>query len=148
MSTSMKDSTSPIEMKVYENKPASNTKTGGNFCNRRKIFQNELKEIVSFHPKEWISAFHFNSSYPLFVKGDIDGFMALFINNLATLLTAILCLQPILGNDIVYGKIKRERDQSNKGFQDWPFLTVQLWGEVPHGQWKLQIVNTGGGSGK
>ncbi|CAF4928359.1 unnamed protein product, partial [Rotaria sp. Silwood1] len=41
---------------------------------------------------------------------------------------------------------KRERDQSNKGFQDWPFLTVQLWGEVPHGQWKLQIVNTGGGS--
>ncbi|CAF1148228.1 unnamed protein product [Rotaria sp. Silwood1] len=105
MSTSMKDSTSPIEMKVYENKPASNTKTGRYFYNRRKIFQNELKEIVSFHPKEWISAFHFNSSYPLFVKGDIDGFMALFINNLATLLTAILCLQPILGNDIVYGKI-------------------------------------------
>ncbi|CAF1328959.1 unnamed protein product [Adineta steineri] len=41
---------------------------------------------------------------------------------------------------------KRERDMSNKGFQDWPFLTVQLWGEVPHGQWKLQVVNTGGGS--
>jgi len=43
---------------------------------------------------------------------------------------------------------RRERDQSNKGFQDWPFLTVQLWGEVPHGQWKLEIVNTGSGSGK
>ncbi|CAF0849788.1 unnamed protein product [Adineta ricciae] len=41
---------------------------------------------------------------------------------------------------------KRDRDQSNKGFQDWPFLTVQLWGEVPHGLWKLQIVNTGSGS--
>jgi len=25
---------------------------------------------------------------------------------------------------------------------------VQLWGENPHGQWKLQIDNTGGGSGK
>lgn len=43
---------------------------------------------------------------------------------------------------------RRERDQSSKGFQDWPFLTVQLWGEIPHGQWKLEIVNTGGGSGK
>ncbi|CAF2921794.1 unnamed protein product [Rotaria sp. Silwood2] len=41
---------------------------------------------------------------------------------------------------------RRERDQSNKGFQDWPFLTVQLWGEVPHGQWKLEIRNNGGGS--
>ena len=43
---------------------------------------------------------------------------------------------------------RRERDQSNKGFHDWPFLTVQLWGEVPHGPWKLQVVNTGGGSGE
>ncbi|UJR30781.1 hypothetical protein I4U23_018301 [Adineta vaga] len=41
---------------------------------------------------------------------------------------------------------KRDRDQSNKGFQEWPFLTVQLWGEVPHGYWKLQIVNKGSGS--
>ncbi|CAF2879522.1 unnamed protein product [Rotaria sp. Silwood2] len=103
MSIPMKDLTSSIETKAYENQ--SHTKIRGCFYNRRKIVQNELKEILSFHPKEWISAFRFNSSYPLFVKGDIDGFMALFINNLATLLTAILCLQPILGNDIVYGKI-------------------------------------------
>jgi len=41
---------------------------------------------------------------------------------------------------------RRERDQSNKGFQDWPFLTVQLWGEIPHGPWKLQIVNNGRGT--
>ncbi|CAF3407738.1 unnamed protein product [Rotaria socialis] len=41
---------------------------------------------------------------------------------------------------------RRDHDQSNKGFQDWPFLTVQLWGEAPHGQWKLQIVNSGGGT--
>ncbi len=25
---------------------------------------------------------------------------------------------------------------------------MQLWGENPHGQWKFQVVNTGGGSGK
>jgi len=72
---------------------------------RLRVIQREIKEIFTFHPKEWLNAFRFNSSYPLFVKGDIDGFVALFINNLATLLAVILSLQPILGNDIVYGKI-------------------------------------------
>lgn len=67
--------------------------------------KNELRQIFTFHPKEWLSAFRPNSIYPFFVKGDIDGFVALFINNLATLLAVILSLQPILGNDIVYGKI-------------------------------------------
>ena len=66
---------------------------------------NHLRELLTFHPNEWLDAFRFNSRYPLFVKGDIDGFVALFINNLATLLSVILSLQPILGNDIVYGKI-------------------------------------------
>ena len=64
-----------------------------------------LQELVTFHPKEWISAFRFNSIHPLFVKGDIDGFVTLFFNNLATLLAVILSLQPILGNEIVYAKI-------------------------------------------
>ncbi|CAF1171218.1 unnamed protein product [Rotaria sordida] len=105
MSIPMKGSTLSIETKDDQNETRSNKKLHRFVNNRRRIFQSELKQIFSFHPKEWINAFRFNSSYPLFVKGDIDGFMALFINNLATLLTAILCLQPILGNDIVYGKI-------------------------------------------
>ncbi|CAF0988171.1 unnamed protein product [Rotaria sordida] len=41
---------------------------------------------------------------------------------------------------------KRANDQSDNGFSNWAFLTVQLWLESPHGQWKLQISNTGGGS--
>ena len=32
-------------------------------------------------------------------------FVALFINTIATLLAVILSLQPILGDEIVYGKI-------------------------------------------
>ncbi|CAF1279669.1 unnamed protein product [Didymodactylos carnosus] len=39
----------------------------------------------------------------------------------------------------------KKRDRSDKGFQDWPFLTVQLWGESPHGSWKIQVVNLGFG---
>ncbi len=42
----------------------------------------------------------------------------------------------------------RANDHSNQGFTNWAFLTVQLWGENPHGQWKLEVSNTGGGSGK
>ncbi|CAF4592817.1 unnamed protein product, partial [Rotaria magnacalcarata] len=34
--------------------------------------------------------------------GDIDDFVALFINNLSTLLAVILTLQPILGDQIIY----------------------------------------------
>lgn len=72
---------------------------------RLRVIRNEIKQIFTFHPKEWLNAFRFNSFYPLFVKGDIDGFVALFINNLATLLAVILSLQSVLGNEIVYGKI-------------------------------------------
>ena len=73
--------------------------------NHLQKIKNELRQIFTFHPNEWLSAFRRNAIYPLFAKGDIDGFVALFINNLATLLATILSLQPILGNDIVYGKI-------------------------------------------
>lgn len=67
--------------------------------------RNELKDILKPNPREWINGFRNNSDYPIFVKGDIDGFVALFINTIATLLAVILSLQPILGNEIVYGKI-------------------------------------------
>lgn len=75
------------------------------FRNGLRQIRNELKEICTPNPREWINGFRYNSNYPLFVKGDIDGFVALFINTIATLLAVILSLQPILGNEIVYGKI-------------------------------------------
>jgi hypothetical protein len=75
------------------------------FINHYRSVKNEVKEFLTFHPKEWLSAFRSNPNYPLFVRGDIDGFVALFINNLSTLLAVILNLQPILGDQIVYGKI-------------------------------------------
>lgn len=66
---------------------------------------NQVKEFFTFHPKEWIGAFRSNPKYPLFVRGDIDGFIALFINTISTLLAVILSLRPILGEEIVYGRI-------------------------------------------
>ena len=42
----------------------------------------------------------------------------------------------------------RSNDKSKEGFKDWPFLTVQLWGESPHGLWTLQVANRGTGSSK
>ena len=65
----------------------------------------EAKALFTFHPKEWISAFRPNPKFPLFVVGDIDGFVALFMNNLATLLAVILGLRIVLEDDIIYGKI-------------------------------------------
>jgi hypothetical protein len=75
------------------------------FVNHCYIIKNEVKELLTFHPNEWISAFRSNPKYPLFVRGDIDGFIALFINTISTLLAVILSLQPILGEEIVYGRI-------------------------------------------
>jgi hypothetical protein len=66
---------------------------------------NELRSIFTWHPQEWLSAFRKNSKYPLFVQGDIDGLVALFIDNLATLLAIILALQTVFDADIVYGRI-------------------------------------------
>jgi hypothetical protein len=65
----------------------------------------EAKALFTFHPNEWISAFKPNPKFPLFVLGDIDGFVALFMNNLATLLAVILGLRLVLEDDIIYGKI-------------------------------------------
>ncbi|UJR38027.1 hypothetical protein I4U23_030709 [Adineta vaga] len=65
----------------------------------------EIHELCTFHPNEWRNAFRRNSIYPIFRRGDIDGLVALFIDNMATLLTIILSLQYVLDADIVYGKI-------------------------------------------
>ncbi|CAF2120343.1 unnamed protein product [Rotaria magnacalcarata] len=45
----------------------------------------ELHIFFTFNPKEWLSAFRRNSKYPILVRGDIDGLVALFIDNMATL---------------------------------------------------------------
>jgi len=65
----------------------------------------EIRELCTFHPGEWRNAFRRNPVYPIFRKGDIDGLVALFIDNMATLLTIILSLQNVLATDIIYGKI-------------------------------------------
>ena len=69
------------------------------------ILKREAKALFTFHPTEWISAFRCNPKFPLFVLGDIDGFVALFMNNLATLLAVILGLRLVFEDDIIYGKI-------------------------------------------
>jgi hypothetical protein len=101
----MTDTVLPIELAIYQNDTMWHRKMRQYLINRLRITKSELRQIGTLHPKEWISAFRFNSIHPLFVKGDIDGFVTLFFNNLATLLAVILSLQPILGNEIVYGKI-------------------------------------------
>ncbi|CAF2625551.1 unnamed protein product [Rotaria sp. Silwood2] len=65
----------------------------------------EIRELCTFHPDTWRDAFRRNPTYPIFRKGDIDGLVALFIDNMATLLTIILSLLSVLDSDIVYGKI-------------------------------------------
>lgn len=70
-----------------------------------KKLKDEIRELFTFHFKEWANAFRCNPNYPLFVLGDIDGFVGLFVNNLATLFAVILNLQLVLESDIIYGKI-------------------------------------------
>ncbi|CAF1081812.1 unnamed protein product [Rotaria sp. Silwood1] len=65
----------------------------------------EIRELCTFHPDLWRNAFRRNPTYPIFRKGDIDGLVALFIDNMATLLTIILSLSSVLDSDIVFGKI-------------------------------------------
>ena len=67
--------------------------------------KNEIKDIFHCQPTEWINAFRINPKYPLFVIGDIDGFVGLFMNNLATLLAVILGLKNFFSDDLIYGKI-------------------------------------------
>ncbi|UJR23927.1 hypothetical protein I4U23_026899 [Adineta vaga] len=79
-----------------------------NKSNVMQIFtnlKNEIRELFTFYPTEWLNAFRSNPNYPLFVLGDIDGFVGLFINNLATLFAVILNLKLVLETDIIYGKI-------------------------------------------
>ena len=68
-------------------------------------FKREIRILFTFHPREWYNAFRPNSMYPWITKGDFDGLVALFIDNMATLLTIILSLRVVLDADIVYGKI-------------------------------------------
>lgn len=77
----------------------------GGFRSTLSSVGNELKELFTFHPKEWLSAFRPNPKFPLLTLGDIDGFVALFMNNLATLFAVIVGLQNFFSNDIIYGKI-------------------------------------------
>ena len=75
------------------------------FDSHWRDLKNGVRELVTFHPKQWVSAFRRNPKYPLFTLGDIDGFVALFVNNLATLLAVILGLKIVFESDIIYGKI-------------------------------------------
>lgn len=91
---------------------AKNATRSGKKAQVRQFFQrrwsglkNEIRELFTLHPHEWRDAFRRNPVYPIFQKGDIDGLVALFIDNMATLLTIILSLQTVLDNDIIYGKI-------------------------------------------
>ncbi|CAF3777750.1 unnamed protein product [Rotaria socialis] len=75
------------------------------FVQRWNTLKKEILELLTFHPSTWRDAFRPNPIYPLFTKGDIDGLVALFIDNMATLLTIILSLLTVFDNDIVYGSI-------------------------------------------
>lgn len=33
----------------------------------------------------------------------------------------------------------RYKDDDTEGYKNWPFMSVQTWGENPHGQWKLEV---------
>ena len=41
----------------------------------------------------------------------------------------------------------RPKDTSEKGFTDWPLMSVESWGEAPSDSWQLYIVNRGTGEG-
>lgn len=68
-------------------------------------FRQEATTLFTFQPKQWLNAFRPNPKFPLFVVGDIDGFVALFMNNLATLLAVILGLKNFFSDELIYGRI-------------------------------------------
>ena len=35
----------------------------------------------------------------------------------------------------------RPRDTSDNGFSAWPLMSVETWGEKPHGSWRLYIAD-------
>lgn len=102
-----------------------------------KILKKEIIELFTFHPKEWLNGFRRNRNYPLFVLGDIDGFVALFVNNLATLLAVILGLKIVFESDIIYGKILpgysniislRSKNKKKILFNLYSVAISMLWG--------------------
>jgi hypothetical protein len=94
----------PVHVK-YPRESNENRSFSEIFDSNLQSLVRETKSLFTFHPREWVSAFRPNPKFPLFVLGDIDGFVALFMNNLATLLAVILGLRIVFENDIIYGKI-------------------------------------------
>jgi hypothetical protein len=98
-------------MMIHDLREMNGTKSSKNdklrhfFDQHWYTLKREIRELCTFHPNEWRDAFRRNPIYPIFRKGDIDGLVALFIDNMATLLTIILSLQHVFDTDIVYGKI-------------------------------------------
>ena len=86
-------------------KQSTKTNFGQMVSSNLQAIKNEVKDIFTFEPKQWLNAFRWNPKFPLFVLGDIDGFVALFMNNLATLLAVILGLKNFFSDDLIYGKI-------------------------------------------
>ena len=39
--------------------------------------------------------------------------------------------------------LPRPKDRSDKGFDNWPFLSVHFWGEPPNGTWTLEVTHNG-----
>ncbi|KAG8193100.1 hypothetical protein JTE90_013860 [Oedothorax gibbosus] len=39
--------------------------------------------------------------------------------------------------------LPRPHDKTDGPFADWPFMSVQFWGEDPRGEWLLKVVNSG-----
>lgn len=33
----------------------------------------------------------------------------------------------------------RDNDFDTEGYKDWPFMSVQTWGENPRGEWLLKV---------
>ena len=99
------DQRTSVEMTVNDDNTTKTPETHPFLADRFKGILKEQQKPLTSLPKEWLKALQPIPKYPLFVKGDIDGFIVLFTNNLATLLAIILSAQPILGNDIVYGRM-------------------------------------------
>jgi len=97
------DGTGVTVKRTTESYNRENTNIG--FSSTLSAVTDELKTLFTFHPKEWLNAFRPNPKFPLFTLGDIDGFVALFMNNLATLFAVIVGLQHFFSNNIIYGKI-------------------------------------------
>jgi hypothetical protein len=95
----------PAVTAKYQTQTSQNRSFTGIIQSNFDALVREIIILFTFNPKQWITAFRSNPKFPLFVLGDIDGFVALFMNNLATLLAVILGLRIVFEDDIIYGKI-------------------------------------------